>query len=660
MKRNKILPLFVAGLMLNTSAHAIIRANKQVAADNSGPSMDYTPPSQTPAIEVKPSEVKMCNDGNKLALGLLKQIVPRFEDIKVSFEGKDQRSAKLVLPKYNTTCMKLKLQYHQVGNDIFISAVNEYNFDKKKYPQSTTNQKYEACLKDKGVVDSTGNIIDGAGEFVGGLVQSFPVSLDKKKDMNIHFASAKSLAEDYQDLTGSQFLDSSPADCLVGEEMAPGGFKLFKSPFVASIEHFEEICRGNDHQQIYNALKELRSTEAGNARLLDAEVRSILEKVLYEQLDKTVSTKGQEWDRKVEELGKELKKAKSEEDVKALAGEYVKLLEDIEKYVLMPQIEQATKLYDERKKTNDKERRRQIDKELKAINEEVGKYARKGDYVSNAVLNKMLEFGLKDEADSTFSFKLKSAHFAEINFGPQREGYPKDPKQIPRAVEAKLKQFEKTSTLKEREYGAKMGYDTYSKDYASAAQQLMQRREITLMQDQDRIKKKYQEISQYCRSTFWGGVKSKSKCQEAQQSYQRASSTAMKRYQRYNQDIMYNTSQASHFYEIEQKYASSLKVEDEGDFYEGYDEFSMYLDGNSSRGEYMDYSMAMGGMAMPGAQMMGNNGMPTYMANPYSYGSQTTYNGQQMMSPVPMISSPMSSGYSMPYGNSGAVYNFSR
>ena len=223
MKNKKIIPLFVAGLMLAQPGYAIIRANKQVAADSSGPSLDYTPPSQVVALEVKPSEVKVCNDGNKLALGLLKQIVPRFEDIKVSFEGKDRRSAKLVLPKYNSTCMKLKLHYHQVGNDIFISATNEFSFDKKKYPQSSTNQKYEACLKDRGVIDGSGNIVNGAGDFVGGLVQSFPVSLDQKSDMNIHFASAKSLAEDYQDLTGSQFLDKSPADCLVGEEMAAGG-----------------------------------------------------------------------------------------------------------------------------------------------------------------------------------------------------------------------------------------------------------------------------------------------------------------------------------------------------------------------------------------------------------------------------------------------------
>ncbi len=663
MKKNRLIPLIAVG-MLASSANAVIKSNWSTAqSDGKKPTVGYEEVDSGKVTELESGQRIECNDGNNIPLGLLKTIMPNFDQIKVDFETKNKKSARIEIPQYMKSCMKLKFSYHQVGNDIFISATNEE--DLTSYEGNNTNERYENCLKAKGIVHD--DIIDESkAEFSGGFTQPFSVKLDPSQNMNVHFSSPQALGTSYGPAAGGEFLDYSHSDCFKGEEIVPGGLKLFHSPLVASVEHYQAICESDNYKDIFAALKELSSSDAGNAQALDSDVKNILRAALDEKLFNSIKEKQKVWEEELEEIGKELKKAEDEETVKELTAKYNSVLKELEKFVIKPKTAQLQKLYEERKKTKDKKARRELDKKIKELNEEIGIYSRKSNFVSNPVINKMLEYGLKDEADEAFKFKLTCAHWSQVNYGPKREGYPKDPKGIDKAVESKMRAFERVSTDKEKEYDAKQGYDTYSKDYANIAQQLVNKRALALQRDQDRMQDAYKNIQKYCASTFWGGIKNKSKCQSAQKSYQTAASGAQKRYGRYNKDIMYYTNQANKFYQIESQYTESLRTETSdpygADSYDGYDDFSLFLGqnyGSSSIGNdfnnFAQFGMtgSAGMMAMPGAQVFGQNGQVQYMQNPYSpmYGQQQM---PMMSSPVPMVGSPLNSGGNVgfqPYSN---------
>lgn len=656
MKKSTLIPLIAVG-MLTSSANAVIKSNWSTAQSDKTPSVDYEEVKAGDVTELQSGQRVECNDGKNIPLGLLKAIMPNFDQIKVDFETKNKKSARIEIPQYMKSCMKLKFNYHQVGNDIYISATNEE--DLAGYPGKNTNEKYENCLKETGALKSDGSIDESKAVFSGGFTQPFSVKLDPSQNMNVQFSSPQALGTTYGTAAGGDFLETSHDECFKGEEIVAGGLSLFHSPLVASVEHYQKICEDSDPNAIFKAFKELSTSDTGNAQALDSSVRDILKAGLKQKLQDTVDVKQKEWEEALEELGKELKKADDEETVKELTKQYLDKIKEIEKFIVDRKIYDLKEAYEKRRKTKNKDDRRALDKEIKKLNEEIGLYARKSNFVSNAIINKMLEFGLKDEADEAFEFKLKSAHWAQVNFGPKREGYPKDPKGVGKAISSKAREFDRISTDKEKEYDAKQGYDTYSKDYANIAQQLMNKRQMSASRDQDRMQDAYKDIQKYCAQTFWGGTKNKSKCTKAQQSYMRTQKSATSRYNKYNQDIMYYSNQANKFYSIEQQYTDSLRVESTDPYgYDGYDDFSLFLGGDYSGGmgyeNYGNFSMTgqAGMMPMPGMQTMGQNGMPQYMQNPY--GQQQQMQMQMPMS-MPIMTNPLNSGgqmqQAMPYSN---------
>lgn len=656
MKKNRLIPLIALG-MLTSSANAVIKSNwsSTTDADESKPEEFQEQHSDEP-VEQSSSEQFTCNDGRSLPLGLLKTIMPNFDQFKVNLSD-SKKTAEIEVPQYMKTCMKLKFKYTQVDNDIFISATNEE--DLSEYPGNNFNEKYENCLRAKGVISEDNEVIESKAKYTS-FDQAFNVDLDTKSNMNVHFSSPRNLRQSYGTATGGEFFGKGHAKrCFKGEEIVAGGLSLYESPFAASMEHYETICNKKNPEEIFDAFKELISN-TGNATVLDDDIRKIIMQGLKAKMGEATDSKLDEWNRELEDLGAQIKKSDDEDEVKELAEEYNELLGKIEKFVLDKKIDEVTTLYNQRKKTKKKDEQKALDKQIKALTKEIGVYSKKGKYVSNGVITKMLDFGLKEEADDAFSFKLKSAQWAAVSASARsKDGYPTDPKKIAKTIKSKEEEFDRVSTDKEKEYSAKMGYGTYSKDYGEIAQQLMSKRSLASQQDTDRIQEAYQNMNKYCSQTSWTG--SSSRCSSAQKSYQYAVSAANKRYSRYNTDIMYYTNQANKFYTLEKKYADENSRSESSDpyGYDGFDDFSLLLNqssytGNTGFSSAGQFSMTgqYGGMVMPGAQTM-NNGMTSYMGNPYTNTNQQ----QSVYSTMPVVSGVLNTGttgysnmptYSMP------------
>ncbi|MCK5883790.1 MAG: hypothetical protein KAG61_08890, partial [Bacteriovoracaceae bacterium] len=296
MKKSTLIPLIAIGI-ITSSANAIIKSDWSTSSSDGTPPLGYEKTEAGNVTELQSGERIECNDGKNIPLGLLKSIIPDFDEIKIDFETDSKKSARIKIPQYVKSCMKIKFDYHQVGNDIYISATNEA--DLSAYAGNNTNEKYEACLGKKGILVD-GTIVASKAEFSGGFSQPFSVRLDSSKNMKVHFSSPQSLATNYGTATDGDFLGTSHDECFKGEELVVGGLKLFHSPLVTSVEHYQKICEESDPDAIFNAFKELSKSDTGNAKALDSTVRDILKAGLKQKLKDTITEKQKIWEEELE------------------------------------------------------------------------------------------------------------------------------------------------------------------------------------------------------------------------------------------------------------------------------------------------------------------------------------------------------------------------
>lgn len=630
--------------------------------------------------KVKSSGGKSCPDLNYIPLKLLSVISEAEGDpivIEDNIKTSDsQKKIKITHRPHLKTCTKFKYELVQSEgvNTSAVSVLNEFDFDEflkdqeitisgkvmsfnsSQLQKMTVNDKYEACLILKGVLKE-----NKEGKFelkwpesdleYSQSVETFEVSFDGQKTMKVLYGSPGFLGTKY----GSQHRWVSGSglgiDCFKLEDLSEPGVNLYSEADIETSKYLD-ICERGDHVQIREALKSV-----GNA----PDLRKVLEGALSRELEKML----EDHYTQLQDLGSQIIKAKDEESVASLVKDYSQKLSEVKKYIIAPSIAKLEDLYKKRASEINVDKRESLDQEILELNNIIGTFAKmEGKFKTGKVLDKLLVFGMRGEAEEIAEFQLKSKNYGRVYLESGR-GVAKgrDPKIAPekasKNVERGMFVFSARAKESEKAFNAKQGNATYSQDVGATIRRVTAMRENQFQNDMHKINKNMESCQAMPPLGF---MKNPSRCQYAMRNKDHWFKEAYQRRGSYNRMIKSQTDRYERFNAWEQE-GQRKRVQESG----AMDEGGMFFGaGNDSLGTYgMDYMSSfnnssystdpesMFSMAGPGGVpgMPGPYGQQMYNQNPFAGGFSGGMNGMNGMMPNAYGQPPMfGPGQQNPFG----------
>ncbi len=607
-----------------------------------------TPVVSTPTVT---TEVVECKDDDYVPLKLINLLSQgntgiEIEKTVVPAATTDERPRLRVrakIPAILSSCIKrLDLEMRTVGNDVVISYRNNgtelrtemnklvgttfqdldgktVNVTSEYLAGLTPYQMYETCLVSKGVMKKTAtgettlDRTSSNASFASYSVEK-EISFDPQRPVKVLYGTTNGHGTAYGPLYGFDMVTSSPNGCMKLEELGQNSVYAYSRDDARRFRLYE-VCRGHDYSAIRATLASM-----GNADAL----RSVMEKALEREGQQEAEKKYRE----LEELARTITSSTDEQSIRDAAGKYLEALRRIDDLVMKPAVEELKRLLTQRREVGEEEKKA-IDTRIKELNDKIGFYNRASSrFKTGTVIDKLLEFGIKDEAIGIAELKLKSDLFSRV-YSDNRtlgRGEKLSFTQAESLQQSELRRFETRAAESERMYLAKTGQRTYTREISYRIQTTQAARDRAWQDDMSRIQKNLES----CQRTMFGFVQNTARCTWAQRNQSVWQRQALARRERFNRNLGGEMTRYERFsgYESDAQAARARTQQANG----GY-----VSDGLGSYGMFEDYSnydpSSVYGMGSQNAYGM-NAGLGGGMGgNPYAaamgggnYGNMGGYN----------------------------------
>lgn len=396
------------------------------------------------------SAITKCEAGDAFPLSILNAITENNEDIRIigfDKEDKDKR-IRVQIPPYMTACSDLKdvkFQQNKKSNNVFVRLYNKFDYDAwcdgkidkegragtgvsaacpaefKKWPMM---QKYEYCLQQEGIMKTDGTVnIDVTKDIGGGSKTEFKLKhFDPEKPMSIYYGSP--LRPGGSDLASQALHNINDDDviedgsCYNIEDIDSNGGIVY-SDKDASEASLYNICENGSAAQIEEQIRKLRENDTGNSD----ELIKILQEALEIENDRYAK---EEIFARLREIEQEFAPSDDddeldgesygvgEEEARELADEYLDLVKQFDQRVMKPSIGRLAQLLKERKATKDKKRKKEIDEEIKKLNDRIGKLGEKQLEDIEEFFDGMREYAITDVAEDIHGYIKKSRAYGRV------------------------------------------------------------------------------------------------------------------------------------------------------------------------------------------------------------------------------------------------------
>ncbi len=351
-----------------------------------------------PAIVTIIEEDKGCsekNTSNILPFELISGLIYSGDiDIKLDEDGRGT----INIPKYFSACMDLELNVSIVDSTLFIRGKN--NYDMTKYSGDTFNEKYELCLKEKGLTDENGIVpISEVEDNLKTKTVSFTAVLPENFDEDVYVAwGSPKVAKGYETLFSSIGVGKTPEDwhCLTYETPKKDGYRVMTSEITTIKERAIYNCNRGRTDKLLIEINSLKNRkDLGN---VDALVDSMTD-VLIKSLEK----KSNSYMKNLTTLQDKIKNASNEATANDSLAKYHSIVAELNDYVYRPAIELSSKIIDD----SDVDDRKVLD--LKNV---LSGYSaiNKGEIYST-----IKKFGLFNYADKIEEVRLTSSYHGAVN-----------------------------------------------------------------------------------------------------------------------------------------------------------------------------------------------------------------------------------------------------
>ncbi len=569
----------------------------------------------------------------------------------ISFEQRPDNKILVKFPPVIDGCGKFKPQLYQdpktknvtimmVHEDgktygEYISCLRGLDKDGKPIPNAPVYLKTDEQTKEEKIFHDT-----LAGKDYSSYSYTMDYDFDKKADvtksMKLSFGYPVSYAnrDGYPTSFGEdKDVALPPTLCMNAEKVQPEITYLNEGRDVL-IQKLVEACKSADSQKIADARKSI-----GNADAL----KDIADK-LKSQLDAGyLVAAGKEMEpvfKRMTEIEDKLGKGRdsmSETDAKKLVREYADLTKELDTKLISPSIYRVDSLMKQLADMKDEDpRRKAITEEIKKLNEDIGKFAKK-DYTSfSSVYSMMEKYAINDSAKTIEDIRLKSFYYARVSPVDGDNGIKAmtfeqaNQKQI-----AGMQKFDKTLVDWSDAYQVSKG-NTYplqkTERERSTAIDTMNKRWYTYQQNEQ---KNYQK---YCSIGMTGAVTNPVQCQQFLSGVDSRRNAELKKREK---DLTYIKGRQDKFDKMNKSYTAYQKTQvdkemrdqDSEPYASSYssfeDNFSDRFPGYYGTQQSTAYNPSMYDMGgMSGSMNMGNAGMYNpQMVNPQAQVQQ----GQYMM-----------------------------
>lgn len=524
-----------------------------------------------------------------------------------------------------------------------------------------THKDLEDCLVEKGIIVD-GNIDydkvppKGYSESIYTMDYDFDKKADIKKTATVTYGYPKSYNDakiGYKPLYGFDNKATVPGEsCMMAEKIADEPMYINKGRDVL-IEEINAICQSGDAQKIAEARKSLGNADA--LRDIADKIRAEMDAGYLVAVKADVARINADMSKIEEKLNKN-RDTMDESQAKKEIAKYTDLAQELDSKFLNPAIFRLDTLMQKRAALeDDSAETKELDAEIKKINEDVSQFSRRNPTSFASVYSVMEKYAINDNAKTVEDIRLKSYLYGKVYAGPtdEKRGKPLSFESANQQQYAKLQKFEKTLND---------WSDTYlvGKGNMYPIQKTEKERQSAIDRMNTRYaafeKKELADYNSYCAVGMLGSVKNPVKCKEFVNGREKRMSAELKKREK---DLQYIkgrndklTKMGTSYNEYQRNLAS--KEMNEADEYEPYgssytsyednfsDRFPGYY-GPSTSTAYDASAYNMGGTS--GAMNMGQGQMQ--MAQQQQYGGQQNYQyqmqntnqmgGQQVMGAWPSI-----------------------
>jgi hypothetical protein len=337
----------------------------------------------------------------------------------LTFEQRPDNKILVKIPPSIDACGKFKAQTYQdsTTKDVTVFMQTE---DGKTYAE------YLACLAEKkilvnGKIDH--DAIEGKyySEYPYAVDYSFEKDKDIKKSIKLSYGFPKAFAgkDGYQSPYGIDEAVNLPSSlCMVAEKIGTDATYLNKGQDVL-IEELNAVCKTGDAQRIAEAKKSIGNADALKdiADKIKSELDAGYLLAVKKDVDQIYADMGKIEDR----LAKEIDTI-DEATGKKLTKRYAELAKDLDSKFLNPALDRLDELMKQAADLDTEDaKRKEIDEEIKKINEGVSTFALARQNALSPVYSVMEKYAINDAAKTIQDIRLKSFLYGSVYPGPQDE-----------------------------------------------------------------------------------------------------------------------------------------------------------------------------------------------------------------------------------------------
>jgi hypothetical protein len=533
----------------------------------------------------------------------------------ISLEPRPDNQIAVKIPASLDGCGKFKPQLIQSNNNIE-NVIVAMTLDNGK-----TYGEYIKCLEEKKYL-ADGKIDHGKiegkeySEYSYILDYSFDKTKDIKKTVKLSYGYPKAFSGNSSDSYASSFgIDKSvavPRSLCMDAEMVAATPTLLNKGQDVLLQELTSICKNGTAQQIADARRSI-----GNADAL----KDIADK-LREQLDagyllavqKDVERITTAMDKLETQINAE-KDTMDEKTAKTVARKYSDLARELDTLYLNPAIKHLDTLMTARAEMEDGEARDNVDSEISALNQNIGKFSSRNQTSFANLYGLMEKYALNDSAKNIEDIRLKSYVYSRVFAGSKsdKRGVPMTFVQANQKQVSILQTFQRTLDDWTDQYLVGQG-NTYplkkTEKERTAAVNKMNTRWQKYQQDEQST------YNKYCTGIF--GASNPTRCSSFMAGAEQRRAGEVKKWQKDNQFV---TSRNAKLERMGGNYNAYLQTSAEqrtreADNYNGFassyssyednfsDAYPMYQAPSAASSGYEAWKYSMGGQ-QPGMQQQG-------------------------------------------------------
>lgn len=521
-----------------------------------------------------------------------------------------------------------------------------------------TYKEFEDCLEEQNLmVDGKINHDAIPGKKYSENIYSMDFDFDKKADVKktatVSFAYPKEYKDPnngYNALYGfDDKVNVAGESCMLAEKIADEPVYINKGKDVL-IQEINDICKSGDAQKIAEARKSIGNADA--LKDIADKIRAEMDAGYLIAVKADVARISADMTKIEDKLNKN-KDTMDESQAKKEIGKYAELAKELDTKFLNPAIFRLDTLMQKRAAIEDEDSPeiKELDAEIKKINEDVGQFSKRNPTSFASVYSVMEKYAINDAAKTVEDIRLKSYLYAKVYAGRQddKRGKPLSFESANQQQYQKLQKFDKTLNDWTDQYlvskGNMLPIQRTEKERTAAIEKMNSRYAAF-------EKKELSDYNSYCAVGMLGSVKNPVKCQEFVNGREKRMSAELKRREK---DLMYIkgrneklSKMGTNYNEYQRTLASREEAEEDyepyGSSYTSYednfsDRFPGYY-GPTTSTAYNAANYNMGGTSAA----MGMGQQSAQMGQQMQYGQQQGYQ-YQMQNTNQMGAWPSVSGF---------------